>query len=86
MKPQVMMMRLKVLDAKEKLIENIGPFPAVEIDNLILVRMSAETIRSIPKDSLTKLGEAAVERGKTFVFLPPEAEFLQVSQKWEVKK
>jgi hypothetical protein len=48
MKPQVMMMRLKVLDAKEKLIENIGPFPAVEIDNLILVRR-------IPLLSLEKL-------------------------------
>jgi hypothetical protein len=87
MKPHVMMMRLKVRNSKEDIIEEIGPFQAVNINDVLFVRMSKEEALSLKAiGTVDQMSAAAAEKGKSFIILPPGAEILEIEQKWEVKK
>lgn len=87
MKPLAMMMRLKVMDATETVLEEIGPFQAVPLNDLLILRMSKEEAKSLQESgSLDMLQKLALEKGKTILILPIGAEILEVSQKWEAKK
>ena len=87
MKPLALMMRLKIMDANKTVLEQVGPFQAVTLDDVIFIRMSREEAMSLKvTGALEQISEYAAEKKKSFIILPLGAELLEIEHKWEMKK
>jgi hypothetical protein len=85
MKPHIVTMRLKVKDSEMRDIETLGPVPCVPHGDIIFIRLPREKFADI-RDSVQSLEAAAKATGKLFVFLPQEAEIVEIEEQWEAQK
>jgi len=83
MKPRVVMHRLKILDKDWKVLEEVGPYPAVEVKDIIFIRAPNDSINQHRDQFIEEVSKSALASQKTFIILPPEAELLEVSETWE---
>ena len=84
MKPQLVMLKLTPMDAEEMIIGESQKFPAIELDQLVFLRLPPEEAKKMQDDgTLDVLKVASVETGKTFVILDPKTEVLKIEEKWE---
>lgn len=83
MKPRVVMHRLKIMDKDWKVLEEVGPYPAVEIKDIIFIKAPNDSINAMKKEFVDAVSASALATQKTFIILPPEAELLEVSETWE---
>jgi hypothetical protein len=85
MKPHVVMLKLTPMDDNYQELEAPIKFPAIEIENIVFLRMPKEQCVGMKlTGQLETLTQAAAQSGKTFVLLPEKAEVLRVEEKWEV--
>lgn len=81
MKPMALMCTLTPLDSNQHIVAKSFRFPAVELDDLVLLRGNEEM--EVTEELMTSLSEASQKTDKVFVLLPPGTEALRIDQRWE---
>jgi len=84
MKPRVVMHRLKIMDSNYKVLDSVGPYPAVEVKDIVFIRVPDSSVSGCKEEFMKSISNAAYTNQKTFVILPPDAELVEVTETWEV--
>ena len=81
MNSEAVVLKLKVMDGSKNVLEELPNFPAVEIDDLIFLRVAQSDMHLI-QGQIQKLSMASGLSGKTIIILPEKAEVLEIEKKW----
>ena len=85
MKPQAVMLKVQPMDSNYQELEPPFEFPAVDIDDIVFLRVPQDTAQTMKlSGQLDALMATASKSGKTFIILPEKVEVLKVVEKWKV--